>query len=450
MRDFMFRRFGAGQPEVLQERVRLYLLGIPDTNGVAFPPRVDIEAKLDALEEEREYLLEMCPTELRDTYDDGKEETLIRLLIRHLPAEYDGAVKAVKDLARLRKYSDDGKLTTITNCEDNTRANYAIDYLPDYAELRFELIRTYQLAERRRGEMNKRGGKRGHPSFPIMDGHTQPGPGEISCYRCGVKGHRSGDPACKGKDGEVHKDAPEWYRKQNGARAQGGKGKGKGKGKKGGMGNRNAKPICYNWSKGNGYCRYAAACNFSHDGPKGGDKRKREAGSTSLPAKAVKRAKKEIMAMVIEGMKDVGDTAKPKGSKAEQASNTLLALVRGEKKRDTTSMLGVDLKNGATEFVPSRTKPAVETVLMIPRPWTKAQEFRPERGNSVDHKGASNKESGSISFNMEKDMSQTGLNEEEKINLTKTDPLSIKKEKRDTFKKLSTKRKKFSCGPDFF
>ncbi len=42
---------------------------------------------------------------------------------------------------------------------------------------------------------------------------------------------------------------------------------------------------------------YAPACNFSHDGPQGGDKRKREKGSTSLPAKAVKRAKKEIMAM---------------------------------------------------------------------------------------------------------------------------------------------------------
>ena len=39
-------------------------------------------------------------------------------------------------------------LESITNFEDNTRANYAIDYLPAYSELRFELIRTYQLAER--------------------------------------------------------------------------------------------------------------------------------------------------------------------------------------------------------------------------------------------------------------------------------------------------------------
>ena len=126
MRDYMFRRFGAGQPEVLQERVRLYLLGIPDSHGVAFPPRVDIEEKLDTLEEEREYLLDMCPSELRNTYDDGKEETLVRILLRHLPAEYDAAVKTVKDLARLRKYSEEGNLESITNCEDNTRANYAV------------------------------------------------------------------------------------------------------------------------------------------------------------------------------------------------------------------------------------------------------------------------------------------------------------------------------------
>ncbi len=94
--------------------------------------------------------------------------------------------------------------------------------------------------------MNKKGGKKGHPSFPIMDGHTQPGAGLMSCYRCGIKGHRAGDPSCKGKEGEIHKDAPEWFRKQNGARAQGGNGKGKGKGKKGGKGNRNAKPLCRN------------------------------------------------------------------------------------------------------------------------------------------------------------------------------------------------------------
>jgi hypothetical protein len=52
------------------------------------------------------------------------------MLVRLLPAEYDQAVKAVKDLARLRKYSEGGQLGGITNCEDNTRANYSTDYLP--------------------------------------------------------------------------------------------------------------------------------------------------------------------------------------------------------------------------------------------------------------------------------------------------------------------------------
>jgi hypothetical protein len=63
----------------------------------------------------------MCPAELRDNYEDGKEGTLVRLLVRLLPAEYDLAVKAVKDLARLRKYSEGGMLGAITNCEDNSR-----------------------------------------------------------------------------------------------------------------------------------------------------------------------------------------------------------------------------------------------------------------------------------------------------------------------------------------
>ena len=48
----MFERFGSGQPAVLQERVRKYLLGMPDKNGVAFHPRVNMPDKLAQLEQE--------------------------------------------------------------------------------------------------------------------------------------------------------------------------------------------------------------------------------------------------------------------------------------------------------------------------------------------------------------------------------------------------------------
>ncbi len=74
MREFLFRRFGAGQPEVLEDRIRKYLLGMPEEkSGKAFPTRCDMEQKLDELEAEREYLLEMCPKEQRETYEDGQD-----------------------------------------------------------------------------------------------------------------------------------------------------------------------------------------------------------------------------------------------------------------------------------------------------------------------------------------------------------------------------------------
>ena len=60
-------------------------------------------------------------------------------------------------------------------------------------------------------------------------------------------------------------------------------GKGKGKGGKGKVSatQRNARNddkemgICFNYSRGNGYCKYAEACKFKHEGPKGGGRRRK-------------------------------------------------------------------------------------------------------------------------------------------------------------------------------
>jgi hypothetical protein len=68
-----------------------------------------MEIKLDELEAEREYLIEMYPKNKRDAYQDGKEETMIRMILRFLPVEYDAAVKSVRDLSRLRKYGEEGE-----------------------------------------------------------------------------------------------------------------------------------------------------------------------------------------------------------------------------------------------------------------------------------------------------------------------------------------------------
>jgi hypothetical protein len=179
------------------------------------------------------------------------------------------------------------------------------------------------------------------------------------------------------------------------------------------------------------------------------NKRKRDKGSTSLPAKAVKRAKKKIMAMVMEGIKgDEKEPAKAKGSKVEQASETLLALVRGEKKRKAASMISVDLKNGEKNFVPSNPEPKEKSVLMIPRQWSKAQEFRPVNRKATQEKDTSNKKSGDVSSYVGKDMSQTENDDQQNLNLTKTDPLSIRKSKRETLKSDRRQDPDFLCGDD--
>ncbi len=86
-----------------------------------------MEDKLDSLEEEREYLLDLCPVDKQDQYEEGKETTLVRILLRTLPKEYDSSVKAVQDLVRLRKASIEGQVGYITNLEDNVKKNYSSD-----------------------------------------------------------------------------------------------------------------------------------------------------------------------------------------------------------------------------------------------------------------------------------------------------------------------------------
>ena len=167
MREFFFRRFGAGQPEKVIKRENHYLAGMPNANGDVFPPRVNMEDKLNALEKEREYLVEMCPKDKRDTYENGKETKLVRIILEKVPKEYDVAVKTCRDLLRFRKAGMDGSIATITNLEDNVRKNYSEEWLPTYVELRQELLNEFYLIERRRAEEGAKH-KGGHPVLPIL------------------------------------------------------------------------------------------------------------------------------------------------------------------------------------------------------------------------------------------------------------------------------------------
>ncbi len=294
MRAYFFNRFGHGSPEVLMERQRVYMLGMPGPSGEVFPPRTNMEEKLNSLEEEREFLIDMCPVDKRPDYNPGKLSTLVRLILENLLAEYDAAVKHVRNLHRLRKYGESGNVAHISNKEENERINYEDSWLPPYDELRIELVDTWRLLERRRkgdGKSYKKGNP-GHPVLPILPGHEQPGPNQRRCYGCGLFGHSRGDLKCKAGADAVWKGAPQVRKdSRQGKRTPDKKRKfsspkGKGRGKEEGgtsyLHNNNQnrqddqekeKEICFNWSRGTGNCKYANACRYKHEGPKGGEKK---------------------------------------------------------------------------------------------------------------------------------------------------------------------------------
>ena len=336
MREFFFRRFGAGQLEKVVKRENHYLAGMPNANGEVFPPRCNMEDKLNALEKEREYLVEMCPKDKRDTYENGKESKLVRIILEKVPKEYDVAVKTCRDLLRFRKAGMDGSISTITNLEDNVRKNYSEDWLPTYVELRTELLNEYYLIERRRAE---EGGKHkgGHPVLPILQGHDQPGPEQRACYGCGQKGdHFRGDPKCPAGPNAIWEGAPEVWKERIRKKGKGlgkgaGKGKGKGKPAQRNLGKRGtlqdqAKTPCPNWSRGNGFCKYGPNCRYSHDGPKAGNKRKNEV--VFLTTKKGKKARKQLSSLLMKDMKEMskksGDT-----DKEQDDDNHLYQLIRG-------------------------------------------------------------------------------------------------------------------------
>jgi hypothetical protein len=87
---------------------------------------------------------------------------LVRIILKHIPKEYDACIKTCRGFIRIRKAGVEGNLAAISNIDDNVRMNYCEDWLPDYAELRTELVNEFHLHERRRAEESQKH-KGGHP-----------------------------------------------------------------------------------------------------------------------------------------------------------------------------------------------------------------------------------------------------------------------------------------------
>ena len=266
IRKHFFERFGSGQPDALTERVRKYLLLMPDSNGIAFPHRVNMVEKLNQLEEERNYLLRMCPKEKHKDYEEGKESTLVRNILHHLPVEYDDAVQQVRTLMKIREMIKTGDVSTITNLDDAVKINYDTSWIPPYAELRVGLVNAYMKMKKRWDQASTAKNKTGHPvMLTLDDGKT-----DKRCYGCGQYGHMRGDASCTAGKDAIWGGAPKAYlekvQRRFGLTPNG---------IKRGVSSEQKQPCPY-WSSGDGYCRFAERCRFSHDGPQGGSKRARE------------------------------------------------------------------------------------------------------------------------------------------------------------------------------
>ncbi len=216
----------------------------------------------------------------------------------------------------------------------------------------------------------------GYPTLPLQ-GFQQPGPKPFTCYGCGEAGHRRGDAKCAAGPKDVWSGAPDTFKelikkrgndftrkKFNGEKGDGGK-------------QRNAKPedvvkgICFNYSRGNGYCKYGDACKFKHEWPKGGGGGGKRKAALIVPkgvAKKKEKAKKKkvgksFASMMAKGVKamlrDEGgdeEVGSEEGGRSGEEDDSLFKLVRNasrSKKKRRVNFI-VTLAGSNQDYVPSR------------------------------------------------------------------------------------------------
>ena len=142
------------------------------------------------------------------------------------------------------------------------------------------------------------------------------GPDQKCCYGCGGLGHVRGDSKCTASNGAIWKGASEGFKRrmENGTRNPKPQAKGEKRGKgKGGSTQRisgkrkvddTSKLPCHNWSRGNGFCKYADACRYSHDGPKGGSN---QSTTMAVTTKKINKEKKNKPSLVITEYESNGE-----------------------------------------------------------------------------------------------------------------------------------------------
>ena len=241
----LFKQFGLGAQGDIHDQELHYSAGMPDEGKEPFPPGIDMRAKLRQLSNQRLKFFNLCLPSDRPTYEYCHEKKLVRIIIDHLPEEYKPDIsrlltivslrremQAVKNLATTEngwvwsdslwdwEWKGEGQSTTPkpAHMDDVQDRAFSDEWLPTYKQLQTCLIDAYvdKMKRKKKAFKNAKGGA---PTL-ITPGAA---PADITCYGCGEKGHRRGDPDCPAGPDAIWSGAPTKW-KQYQAKLKGGNG----------------------------------------------------------------------------------------------------------------------------------------------------------------------------------------------------------------------------------
>ncbi len=262
IRQHLYAQFGAGSGGDIHTQELEHEKGLPDGGGVAFKPGADITAKLRLLEGRRIYFWKMCDPSKRKSYIFFQESKLVRIVLEHINEDYKACINRLLDYVKVqklvekasqKKVSKKSVPSTITQLD----RSFNDDWLPSWKDLQASLIDEYR-------QFIKDGkfpsGKTAKHSDKLPVAFAPPG--EVTCYACGIKGHKSGDASCKAGPYDVAPIAPQSFkdRKEAAKKRKASDGGKQGESKK--SKNEGTKKPCFDFQKGS--CRRGASCRFEH------------------------------------------------------------------------------------------------------------------------------------------------------------------------------------------
>jgi hypothetical protein len=148
--------------------------------------------------------------EKRKTYTYCQETKLVRIVLEHVnKEEYGDCIKRVLDSVKLMKMMErvvNGEDMDDVGVPDNHERSFSDDWLPSWAMFKASLLEEWTMRCNDTGKQKEK--EKG--ALPVAMGGVK----GVSCYGCGIAGHKKGDPGCKAGKFDAHPSAPKDYRKE--------------------------------------------------------------------------------------------------------------------------------------------------------------------------------------------------------------------------------------------